>query len=893
MYYRLGQVVVRYAAPIVLGWVGLLVLLILTAPSWRSVTKDGEFAFLPADSQSQQAAEIYQQAFPTSSGMKPLDSNIVIVVHREDRPTPREGMAVADFEFIEEQIVPMLRKIALTTGKGYEPLTPAEQAQPRAEIPASERIVTNVYTRPSNKGPTLRGDDDVIGALMESDDQRASLVYVELNSEMLDRSNNLIISEVERLIINNPELLRHRPGGLALDLSGTAVVGRDVLGAEQQSASRTESLTQWLVVVLLLLIYRAPLLALIPLVTVGLSVHMTLRVLALLAGWDWIGVFTGLEVYVTVVVYGAGVDYCLFLIARYREELDQGRDFSEAIQSAVGHVGAALATSAGTSIFGIGMMAFADFGKFSQAGIAISLGLTIVLLLAVSFTPALLLLCGRWAFWPDLRRERLEAGGGWLPTLRLSKFIHEQEWLDRGWQFIARKLRLWPAAVFVGTCAALLPLAVVGFSIQNHLNYGLLTDLPQDDPSVLGARAVQKHFPSGVSGPIVILVQHPDLEIADSLRRGLRVSTELVARLRPRMAELGIADVRCQGYPLGLSAKADQVLQKTFSKGSARRMLVAHARRIYASTKGPLAGQVMRLDLILNQDPFARESIEQLASIELAIQEAIQSAATAPPAEVPDGGDLAPEPFPPELAQGARVYAMGPTANLRDLKLVTDRDRVLIDILVVVVVYLLLVLLLRQPAICAYLLVTVVFSYLVTLGATYLVFWYSLGENFAGLDWKIPLFLFTILIAIGEDYNILLMARVTEEQQRHGLIEGVLVALTKTGSIISSCGVIMAGTFASLMTGTLLGMVEMGFALAFGVLLDTFVVRPILVPAYLILLYSGRFGRLSPWLGAPATVALESASPEVGPPPPTEEASAASPENESGEPARHGELTSN
>ena len=154
-------------------------------------------------------------------------------------------------------------------------------------------------------------------------------------------------------------------------------------------------------------------------------------------------------------------------------------------------------------------------------------------------------------------------------------------------------------------------------------------------------------------------------------------------------------------------------------------------------------------------------------------------------------------------------------------------------------VYLILVLLLRKPWICLYLIATVILGYLASLGITELVFrsLHSGPLPWAGLDWKVGFFLFVILVAVGEDYNIFLMARVIEEERKHGIVEGTRRAVAHTGGIISSCGVIMAGTFGSMLFGSLTTLKELGFALGLGVLLDTFVVRPILVPAFVVLVH--------------------------------------------------------
>jgi len=799
----LGQVVRRAWLLLLAAWGLLLAATWLAAPPWAEVALDRQFEFLPKNATSRLAEVEYAKAFPDDR----LTSNIVLVVHRigdSQKPLPR------DFQFIEEVLYPRLRQIAEAEGglagepaPSEAPLFDEPNVSPAPPPSAKRSIIAQIRT-PSAPGA---------GAFLVSPDGQAQLVVIELTTEFVSNDNWPTITRIENLL---RELRQQNkiPPGVQIAMTGSAVIGRDHTVAELQSVRATGFLTVLLVVGLLLLIYRAPLLARIPLATVYLAVQIGINVLALLARAGYINPFQGLHIYITILAYGAGVDYCLFLTARYKEELDQGASPADAVGRAVAGVGAALTASAATVICGIGMMLFADFGKFKVAGFAIPLTLLLVLLATLTFSPSLLRLAGRWAFWPH--RPQI-TGDGHIPASGWRRMFQAGE-LERIWDSVGQLLLRRAGLIWLSTVALMVPFVVIAGLYYDRLSYDLIGDLPASAPSVAATRVLEQHFPAGVMGPITGLLVDPHVDFGGP--EGRSVVAEVTARLSARKDELRLADVRSLTAPLGITKakETDPLAGLNLPEGVRKEATERGTRARYVTALGERVNTGTRLDLILAHNPFSQESIADLERIEQAILAAL----------------------PANVRQGARLYVVGTTASVRDLAAVMQGDRTRINLLVVASVFVILILLLRQWVVTVYLLVSVLFSYFVTLGAAFAVFWMLDPSGFAGLDWKVAMFLFTILIAVGEDYNIFLMTRIHEEERRHGPLRGITVALDRTGPIISSCGIIMAGTFASLLGGSLTEMKQMGFALAFGVLLDTFVVRPILVPAFLILLHSGR-----------------------------------------------------
>jgi RND superfamily putative drug exporter len=516
-----------------------------------------------------------------------------------------------------------------------------------------------------------------------------------------------------------------------------------------------------------------------------------------------------------VLLYGAGTDYCLFLVSRYREELAEGRGLTDAISRSVAKVGGALAASAGTVICGLGLMGFAEFAKVRCAGPAIALSLVVALAASLTLTPAMLHICGRAVFWPR-----------GLPT-RVSGTTHNDLWSR-----ISRGVLARPAWVFAVAFLTLIPLAALGLRVRPQ--FKPTGELAKTSESVQGLNAIERHFNAGETGPVTVLLEGSEDWDGPHGR-------EVIGHLTHGFSALdNVAEVRSLTQPLGASPPTIPPVRPASGKNKLGALLRSvhlspndifqdqidrGAKPFYVASITGADGKprsVARLDVILKTDPFSPESIATLNVLETWLRT-----------------DLARAGASANLSNvSGEVY--GVTANARDMAGVVASDQLRVNLLVLGAIFLILVVLTRRLWLALYLLVTVLLSYFATLGATAVVGSIWFDRSMSEVDWRVPFFLFTILVAVGEDYNIFLMTRVLHERRRHGSSEGIRRALARTGGTITSCGLIMAGTFGTLMLAGLGTLVQVGFALAFGVLLDTFIVRPLLVPAFTALVWRGK-----------------------------------------------------
>ena len=574
-----------------------------------------------------------------------------------------------------------------------------------------------------------------------SEDGKAALVNIALSSDVAqDRIEEkpaltLIVDFWREDLKKNFE-----SQSLTTHVTGFGGIFADLFGAFGSIDSTLLTTTLLVVSLILIVVYRSPLLWILPLFTAVTALSLAGTVVYYLAKAGTIDLNGQSQGILSVLVLGAATDYALLLIARYREELHHHESRYESMRIALRGVVEPIIASGSTVIAGLLVLLLSQLSGNRGLGPVGAIGIAAAMVTVLTLLPALLVVFGRWIFWP-----------------KIPKFDDVDEQLSGTWAKVGRAVEKNPQRIWISTALLLTILAGFSFTLKadglaNTEAFTARTD------SVIGLEELGKHFPSGEGSPVELVIKENDIA---------KVTNVLGAIANVAFVEPVVAGQKIPGAPTP-----------------------------------PV--KVVEGKVLLNATlKVAPDSVEARNTIPI-IREAVHK-------------------IDKEILVG------GGTAVQYDTDVASRADNRLIIPIVLLIIGLILGLLLRSIAAALLLLLTVVLSFMATLGVCQLVFEHVFG--FAGADASFPLFAFIFLVALGIDYNIFLMTRVREEALKIGTRKGVIKGLTVTGGVITSAGIVLAATFAVLGVLPLVFLAELGFAVAFGVLLDTIIVRSLLVPA--------------------------------------------------------------
>ena len=713
------------------AWLILAGLLLSQLPRLSDVRENEAALFLPGDAESTRAYELAQERFP-SAGTPAL------IVFREPA-----GLSLPTFAAAADLS-------AWLTG----PDAPDNVIQVRAPAAAA-----------AAKSGLVSSDRTTLYVLVEIAGEPAEPPFIDTVDVIRDRTAALHLPGVEIAVGG--------PGGLVVDLVGVFARIDTVLLL----------VTVALVLALLLAIYRSPIVAAIPLLGVGLVFQLAGGIGAWVAqqfDFPISGQTTGI---MTVVLFGTGTDYVLFVSARFREELTRHADRHEAMRRTMRGIGGAVASAGATILVASAALGFASLRSYQTLGPVIALAVALMMLAALTLIPAVLTVIGRRAYWPMQPRldHQPAAAADWRRSI-----------YGRIGAVVLRRPGTTLACTAVG-----LTVLIAGL-LAFRSNYDRLESLPDDTESVRSFELLRGGFPPGELSLTRVYVSLPPGDHALKPATLDRIDALTLALA----AHPAVAGASGPSRPFGTAAPTGGLT------------LPEPARSRFLSSDGRTA----RIDIVLAMNPYANEALDAVAGLRTLARESA-AAASLPPSSVLIGGDT------PEAA---------------DTRAAGNRDALVVLPAILLAIGVVLAILLRSAVAPLYLVATIAFTYFATLGLAVAIFILLLGH--AGIGESVPFFLFVFLSSLSVDYNIYLMSRIREEGRRAPLAQATHHALARTGPVITSAGLVLAGTFSALILLPLQDLMQLGFAVATGVLIDTFISRTLIVPALVQL-----FGRWNWW----------------------------------------------
>jgi RND superfamily putative drug exporter len=682
MFRRWGSFVVRRAWWVIGAWILAAAGIIATAPSLSDITSADQGSFLPESYESIQALKIAEQSFPQQAS-----ASAMIVVKRSDG-----GPLTPDDEAKIGQLAQALQAKNIETTTGY-------QTGPQAV--AGDRSIQVV-----NVGLDAATPDDP--ALLKAIRDIRAAIGPELSGSGL---SGAVAGDVASFVDNEDAFN-----------SAFAIVGISTIV---------------LIIGLILLIFRSPIAALLPIVVISIVMSVTTGLVAFMGKAFDLAVSQDLSTILLIVLFGIGSDYILFLLFRYRERLRAGDDKRTAMAVSVERVGEVITSAAGAVIVAFLVLLLASLGFFGSLGPALAIAVGVMLITSLTLIPAVVSLLGRFVFWPS------------------------KAWQHEPKAALARRLGglIGRRPALVAAVSGLILVALAGGVLMYKADYDFGAGFSQETESARAGADLQRAFAAGALAPTEVYLKSTG------------------------------------GSPL-----TDQQIEQ----------FVAAART------APGVGQVQpavkaadptvaRVNLLLDRNPASNEAITLVRED---LRDALHRAAP----------------------EGVRAYVGGTTAIFADINSANNRDLSVILPAAALLIAIILALLLRSLVAPIYLVIAVLLNFAATLGATVYVF--QGIQDSPGVTFQLPIILYLFVVAIGTDYNILMIARLREEaREGREPRDAAAVGVEHAGPTVAAAGLILAGTFAVLMLAPISFLQQMGFAVALGIVLSAFVMSMFLVPA--------------------------------------------------------------
>ncbi len=752
----IGRLVVRYRFAVIVFWLLLTAVCVRAFPSLSSLVNSDNSSFLPASSPVLHAIGLANPFQPANL----VSAQIVAV---------RDGA----------------------------PLTAADDA-------ALTRLAGDVGRL---EHVTLVRDQ---GA---SRDGHAHKTLVAVNVTASSKEGGQVVDAVRRAFTSS-----YIPGGLTLHFTGQLASGYDNQHASNRAQRATNLLSFLVIIVLLLLVFRALLAPLITLFPAALVLILAGPVIAK-ASQLGLQVSSVTQIILTVLVLGAGTDYGLFLTMRMREELRRGLSPADAVVRAVERVGESILFSAGTVVVALLSLLFATFGIYHSLGPGLAIGVALMLLAALTLLPALLAVAGPAAFWPSTVTAGTERTGLWG---RLAGQVVRRPVLT-----LALGAALFGALALLAT-----GYAPAGFN-------GSITG-PAGSDSARGTDALNAHFPAAVARPTDVLLR---------FRTPVWNSLTVVQRAEDALGRQSVfSSVNGLLNPNGQAIAPDTLAQAYARLGSPNKLPSSPPPSVALFVSPATYNGYRALAQFVSPNGRTVEFYTKLAAGDPGSTTALQ----AMPAVRQAVGDVA------RSVGAVDSGVTGQAAVGYDVSHASDTDLGHIVPVVLLLIALLLAIVMRSLVAPLYLVATVALSYFASLGFAVLVFMHIGGS--AGLNFVLPFLMFIFLMALGEDYNILVMSRIREEAHGDPLPVAVTRALGVTGTTVTSAGLILAATFVVAgVFGASDQIRQLGLGIGVGILLDTFLVRTLLVPSIVVLLgrwnwWPSRLSRRQPAAASSTTV---------------------------------------